>query len=228
MFSSSQTLFTLHHKIWSSQIRTTLCEEHSESPIRQRLKLPKPLCAFWSDRDIHFGKPSSLSWSRFSILVQTIWTFRSHWVAVTACDSTSWCHRVVPLGHTDNDWVYIYPRVEIWKFLPTLHPPCPTLSPSWSPDRLHRRQWPPAAGPRRRQWDSHRCCHRSKFSAKLGYRLDTLRFLLFRFLQKDLCHYSSHIWDWSIHQTNSLEWIWCKNIGLGFRRTHLRLTDLRI
>ena len=32
-----------------------MCEEHSESPIRHRLKLPKLLCAFWSDRFIHFG-----------------------------------------------------------------------------------------------------------------------------------------------------------------------------
>ena len=54
-FFSSQTLFMLHHKIWSSQIRTTLCEEHSESPIRHRLKLPKLLCAFRSDRFFHFG-----------------------------------------------------------------------------------------------------------------------------------------------------------------------------
>ena len=43
MFFWSQTLFMLHHKVWTSQIRTTLCEEHSESLIRHRLKLPKPL-----------------------------------------------------------------------------------------------------------------------------------------------------------------------------------------
>ena len=50
--------------------------------------------------------PSSLSWSRFSISVQPIWTFRSHRVAVTACDSASRCHRVVPLGHTDRVRIY--------------------------------------------------------------------------------------------------------------------------
>ena len=55
MLFSSQTLFMLHHKVWSSQIRTTLCEEHSESPIRHRLKLPKPLCDSRSDRFLHFG-----------------------------------------------------------------------------------------------------------------------------------------------------------------------------
>ena len=32
-----------------------LSEEHSEPPIRHRLKLPKPLSAFWSDRFIPFG-----------------------------------------------------------------------------------------------------------------------------------------------------------------------------
>ena len=51
--------------------------------------------------------PRSLSRSRFSISVQPIWTFRSHRVAVTACDSTSRCHRVVPLGHTDMVGIYI-------------------------------------------------------------------------------------------------------------------------
>ena len=115
MLFSSQTLFMLHHKVWSSQIRTTLYEEHSESPIRHRLKLPKPLCAFRYDRFILFGLtdssfsvwPSSLSWSRFSILVQPIRTFRSHRVAVTARSFAPWCHQVVPLGHTDRVRIYI-------------------------------------------------------------------------------------------------------------------------
>ena len=51
--------------------------------------------------------PRSLSWSRFSISLQLIKTFRSHRVAVTACSSTSRFHRVVPLGHTDRVRVYI-------------------------------------------------------------------------------------------------------------------------
>ena len=55
MLFLSQTLFMLHHKIWSSRIWTTLCEEHSESPIRHRLKLPKLLCDSRSDRFLHFG-----------------------------------------------------------------------------------------------------------------------------------------------------------------------------
>ena len=54
-FFSSQTLFMLHHGVWSSQIWTTLCKEHSESPIRHRLKLPKLLCVFRSDRFLHCG-----------------------------------------------------------------------------------------------------------------------------------------------------------------------------
>src|SRR3954469_1717349 len=55
MLFSSQALFMLHHKICSSQIRTTLCEEHSESPIRHRHKLPKLLCDSRSDRHLLFG-----------------------------------------------------------------------------------------------------------------------------------------------------------------------------
>ena len=55
MLFLSQTLFMLHHKIWSSQIRTTLCEEHSESLTCHRLKLPKLLCVFRSDRFFHFS-----------------------------------------------------------------------------------------------------------------------------------------------------------------------------
>ena len=49
----------------------------------------------------------SLSWSRFSISVQPIWTFRSHRVAVTAWSFASRCHRVVPLGHIDRVGLYI-------------------------------------------------------------------------------------------------------------------------
>src|SRR3954469_4303974 len=55
MLFSSQALFMLHHKICSSQIRTTPCEEHSESPIRHRLKIPKLLCDSRSDRYLPFG-----------------------------------------------------------------------------------------------------------------------------------------------------------------------------
>ena len=51
--------------------------------------------------------PRSLSRSRFSISVQPILTFRSHWVLVTACSYESRCHWVVPLGHTDRVGLYI-------------------------------------------------------------------------------------------------------------------------
>ena len=51
--------------------------------------------------------PRSLSWSKFSISVQPIWTFRSHRVSVTARSYESRCHRVVPLGHTDRVGLYI-------------------------------------------------------------------------------------------------------------------------
>ena len=65
--------------------------------------------------------PRSLSWSRFSISVQPIWTFRSHRVSVTACSYESWCHRVAPLGHTDRVGLYIVTG-KIWKFLRTPSP----------------------------------------------------------------------------------------------------------
>ena len=51
--------------------------------------------------------PRSLSWSKFSISMQPIWTFRSHRVAVTVHSYASRCHRVVQLGHTDSVGLYI-------------------------------------------------------------------------------------------------------------------------
>ena len=107
MLFSSQTLFMLHHKVWSSQIRTLW--------VRSTRSHRFVIDLNFQNLSVHFGltdssfsvKPSSLSWSRFSILVQPIWTFRSHRVAVTACDSTSQCRRVVPLGHTDRVRIYI-------------------------------------------------------------------------------------------------------------------------
>ena len=66
--------------------------------------------------------PRSLSWSRFSILVQPIQTFRSHRVSVTACSYESRCHRVVPLGHTDRVGLYI-PTGQILENFPNLLDP---------------------------------------------------------------------------------------------------------
>ena len=149
MLFSSQTLFMLHHKIWSSQIRTTLCEEHSESPIRHRLKLPKPLCAFRSDRFFSVI-PRSLSRSRFSISVQPIWTFRSHRVAVTVHSYASRCHRVVPLGHTDRVGLYIVTGKNL-EISPNLFACAIACSASKVSGSSPRRQPPPVAGLRHRQ-----------------------------------------------------------------------------
>ena len=111
---------------------------------------------------VHFGMtdpstlvtPSSLSWSRFSISVQPIWTFRSHRVAVTTCDSASRCHWVVPLGHTNRVMIYIYPQVRFWKFLQNLLAcACPALPHRVSGSSSHR-QRPLTAGFRRCQRDS--------------------------------------------------------------------------
>ena len=91
---------------------------------------------------VHFGMtksstsvtPSSLSWSRFSISVQPIWTFWSHRVAVTACSYASRCHRVVPLGHTDRVRLYILTG-QIWKIFRNPSPACNLLCLFGSPHR---------------------------------------------------------------------------------------------
>ena len=94
--------------------------------------------------------PRSLSRSRFSILVQPIWTFQSHWVAATACSYASRCHRVVPLGHTDRVGLYI-PMGKILEISPKPLRPHIARLPPGSPDPPPRRQPPPVAGLRRRQ-----------------------------------------------------------------------------
>lgn len=107
MLFSSQTLFMLHHKVWSSQIRTLW--------VRSTRSHRFVIDLNFQNLSVHFGltdsslsvTPSSLSWSRFSISVQPIRTIRSHRIAVTACDSASRCHRAVPLGHTDRVRIYI-------------------------------------------------------------------------------------------------------------------------
>ena len=66
--------------------------------------------------------PRSLSWYRFSIPVQPIWTIRPHRVAITVYSFASRCHRVVPLGHTDRVGLYIVMGNFFWKFLRTPSP----------------------------------------------------------------------------------------------------------
>ena len=109
---------------------------------------------------VHFGLtdssilviPRSLSWSRFSISVQPIWTFRSHRVAVTACSNASRCHRVVPLGHTDRVRLYISPGQNLEKFPNSFTRAQPALPPrvsgssSSSPVTSNRWSLPPSTG----------------------------------------------------------------------------------
>ena len=66
--------------------------------------------------------PRSLSWSRFSISVQPIWTFWPHRVSVTACSYESRCHRVVPLGHIDRVGLYILTGKKFGNFSKPLRP----------------------------------------------------------------------------------------------------------
>ena len=107
---------------------------------------------------VHFGMtessisviPRPLSWSRFSISVQPIWTFRSHRVAVTACDSASRCHRVVPLGHTDRVGLYIATG-KILEISPKPFARATARSAIVVSGSSPRHQQPPIAGLRRRQ-----------------------------------------------------------------------------
>ena len=107
MLFSSQTLFMLHQKVWSSQIQTL----HVRSTRSPRFVLDLNFQNFFmslgqTDSSISV-LPRSLSWSEFSISVQPIWTFRSHRFSVTVHSYASRCHRVVPLGHTDRVRLYI-------------------------------------------------------------------------------------------------------------------------
>ena len=110
--------------LWFSRLKLYSCYITKFDQVRF-----EPLCvrSTWSPRFVidlnfqnlfvYFGMtessisvtPRSLDWSRFSILVQPIWTFRSHRVVVTACSNASRCHRVVPLGHTDRVRLYTPP-----------------------------------------------------------------------------------------------------------------------
>ena len=117
-----ECLRTFSSDLWFSRLNLYSCYITKFDQVRF-----EPLCVrsarsprFIIDLNIqnlsmHFGLtdssfsvwPSSLSWSRFSISVQLISTFRSHRVAVTTRSFASRCHRVVPLGHTDRVRLYI-------------------------------------------------------------------------------------------------------------------------
>ena len=94
--------------------------------------------------------PRSLSRSKFSISVQPIWTFRSHWVAVTVHSYASRCRRVVPLGHTDRVGLYIVTG-KILEISPNPFAREIARSASQISGSSPRRQPPPVAGLRRRQ-----------------------------------------------------------------------------
>ena len=117
MLFLSQTLFMLHHKVWSSQIRNLWVRSTRSHRFIIDLNFQN-LFVHFSLTDSSFSVwPSSLSWSRFSISVQPIRTVRSHRVAVTTCNSASRCHRAIPLGHTNRVRIYI-PTVQILEISP--------------------------------------------------------------------------------------------------------------
>ena len=94
--------------------------------------------------------PRSLSWSRFSISVQPIWTIRSHQVATTVYSFASRCHRVVPLGHTDRVGLYIVTGKNL-EISPNPFARAIACSANLVSGSSPRRQPPPVAGLRRRQ-----------------------------------------------------------------------------
>ena len=154
MFFSSQTLFMLHHKVWSSQIRTTLCEEHSKSPIRHRLKIPKPLCAFRYDRVIHFGHTEFTKLIKVFHLGATDLNFS---VTSSCSNRLRFCISVPPSCFTRSHWqgqdIYTH-GWDFGNFFKLLSPRvCPALPPQVSGSSPCR-QRPPAAGFRRRQRNS--------------------------------------------------------------------------
>ena len=114
--------------------------------------------------------PRSLSWSKFSISMQPIWTFRSHRVSVTARSYESRCQRVVQLGHTDRVGLYI----DTGKILEISPKPFAraTAHSAIAPDHLLAASsllslvFAAVNGFRLRH------CRRSKSTAKLGYGLD--------------------------------------------------------
>ena len=137
--------------------------------------------------------PRSLSWSRFSISVQPIWTFRSHRVAVTVYSYASRCHRVVPLGHTDSVGLYILTCKNLENFLQTSLPAHSSLCllglriVDFIASRLLSLVSAAVNGiqPRR--------CRHSEFIAKLGYGLDHSDIPV-RFLAHCDHIVSSHVW----------------------------------
>ena len=151
MLFSSQTLFMLHHKVWSSQIWTTLCEEHSESPICHRLKLPKLLCDSRSDRLLHFGPTK---------IIKSIWVFNlgatdlNFSVTPICYNCTQLCISVPPScstrSHRQGRAIYIATD-KILEISPKPFARATARSAIVVSRLSPRRQQPPVAGLRRRQ-----------------------------------------------------------------------------
>ena len=153
MLFLSQTLFILYHKIWSSQIWTLWVRSTRSHRFVIDLNFQNLYLYFGLTDSFLTVIPTSLSWSRFSIFVQPIWTVRSHQVAVTACSFASRCHRVVPLGHTDRVGLYIVTG-NFLDISPNLFARAIARFATRVSKSSPRRQRPLAAGFRRRQRNS--------------------------------------------------------------------------
>ena len=187
----------LHHKVWSSQIRTTLCEEHSESPIRHRLKLPKLLCAFRSDRFIHFGHTEITK----SIYVFNLGATDLNISVTPSCsDCLQLCISVptsCPLGHTDRVRLYI----STGQFLEISPNSCARAQPALPPWVSGLSSSSPAAS---RRWSPPLSTKIVSVvaavagpSPHLGYGLDPCANLT-PIPSTFFCHVSCHDWDHSI------------------------------
>ena len=150
MLFLSQTLFMLHHKIWSSQIRTLW--------VRSTWSHRFVIDLNFQNLSVHFGLtdssfsviPSSLSFSSFQSRCNRLELFGhtelQQLLAILHLGATELFHSVTSTGLG-----YICRRVKFSKFLQNLFArACPALPPrvSGSSSRCQR---PPAAGRRRRQ-----------------------------------------------------------------------------
>ena len=188
----------LHHKIWSSQIRTTLCEEHSESPIRHRLKLPKPLCDSWSDQFLHFGPTE---------IIKLIWVFNlgatdfNFSVTLSCCNWTQLCISVPPScstrSHRQGRAIYRHGQ-NFGNFSELLRPRNSSLCHRRSPDRLLVASRLLSLVSAAVNGFRPRRCRRSEFITKLGYGLDHCAILVW-FLAHCILIDSCHDWNNPIH-----------------------------
>jgi hypothetical protein len=184
---------------------------------------------------VHFGltnpshsvTPSSLSWSKFNLGATDL-----NLSVTSSCSNRLRFYISVPQSRSTRShwqWLDIYSHgLKIWKFLQMLCPRLSSSADSRSPDRLLVASVLLLLVFATVNRNLHRRCRRSEFIAKLGYELIPLCLPHSDSEHKDQCLYSFHVLRQLYPLETPLDQIWCKNLGLGFRRTHLGPTDIRI